>query len=196
MKDILKETASVRRNNQAHFKQTEQPKEEEEEKLIKEEKRNRPKEGNLSQIIYKNPNTSEINNKDYLVNDYIGKECLYWTNEYRKEKGLTVLKWEDSIWKTAIIHSENMALKKVSFSHDGFQERVNRLPFVHLSARENLYMCKGQSEYGLAKMAVDGWIKSPGHQANLVALSSHCAIAVFRSGYGEFYLTQIFVHKL
>ena len=47
----------------------------------------------------------------------------------------------------------------------------------------------------IAAMGINGWINSPGHRKNLLSNTSHCAIATFRNGYGEFYLTKIFVRK-
>ena len=84
---------------------------------------------------------------------------------------------------------------KVKFGHGGFNERIKKFRFYFSMAAENVFMCKGYSQYHIATMEVNGWINSPGHRKNLLSNTSHCAIATFRNGYGEFYLTQIFVRK-
>jgi hypothetical protein len=42
----------------------------------------------LSDFDFKNPDSSLVNNKQFKVNDEIGKKCMDLTNEYRKKHGL------------------------------------------------------------------------------------------------------------
>lgn len=111
-------------------------------------------------------------------------------------------RWNDKIWKICFEHSKNMGEYKVKFGHDGFQQRINKVGFYFSSANENVFMCKGYSQYDLAKVkikinivkiAVEGWINSPGHRKNLLSGSTDCAIAVFKNSDGYYYLTQIFM---
>ena len=146
----------------------------------------------LSDLEYKNPS---INNKNIECKDEIGKECLKLTNEFRAKYNLYPLEWDDSIWAIAITHSKNMADGLVPFSHEGFNERVNQFNFTYYKACENVYMCQGYSQYSIAENAVKGWINSPGHKKNLLSDTTHCAIAVYKNNYGEFYLTQLFALK-
>ena len=143
----------------------------------------------LQDLEYKNP----IN--DMKCDDNIGKKCLELTNEFRRKNGLSILEWDDNIWRIAYIHSKNMGEGKVPFGHKGFNERINSFPFSFSRACENVYMCQGLSQYNLAENAVNGWINSPGHRKNLLSYTSHCAIAVYRNNYGSFYLTQLFALK-
>ena len=143
----------------------------------------------LSDVEYKNP-SNELENKDE-----IGKACLKLTNEFRAKYKLPELEWDNSIWAIAYSHSKNMGDGIVPFGHKGFNERVNKFNFRCLKACENVYMCQGYSQYTIAENAVKGWINSPGHKKNLLSDTTHCAIAVYKNNYGEFYLTQLFALK-
>ena len=54
-----------------------------------------------------------------------------------------------------------MGKEKVPFGHDGFDDRMKECPFSFVSFAENVAMNSGHAE--VARVAVDGWIKSPGH---------------------------------
>jgi len=143
----------------------------------------------LSDLDYKNP-SNELESKDE-----IGKACLKLTNEFRAKYKLPLLEWDNSIWSIAYTHSKNMGEGIVPFGHKGFNERVNKFNFSCSKACENVYMCQGYSQYYIAENAVKGWINSPGHKKNLLSDTTHCAIAVYKNNYGEFYLTQLFALK-
>ena len=44
-----------------------------------------------------------------------------------------------------------------------------------------------------AAMAVEGWIKSPGHHQNMVGDFDLTGIAIVQSDRGEYYYTQVFI---
>lgn len=197
IKEILKETAQFRKINYYNNANPSDNKSfnqsfKEEEKVV----------NNVSNrfvtmrdLKFSNPDIDKLNTRNFVIKEEIGRKCLQLTNEFRKRNGKTELEWDDHIWKICYEHSYNMGIGKVKFGHDGFNIRIKKLPFYYSAAFENVYMCQGYSEYVLAEMAVNGWINSPGHRKNLLSYSSHCAIAVFRNNYSEFYLTQIFVKK-
>eukprot|EP01083_Nonionella_stella_P188024 692204_1 len=122
--------------------------------------------------------------------DVIGKEALKWTNEFRKQHGLSELKWHQDLCNIGRVHSQNMSEGKVPFGHDGFNDRVQQYPFRVLSAAENVAMSQGMSD--VARVAVDGWIQSPGHRKNLLSNHNYCGIGVYRGYNGAYYLTQLF----
>ena len=122
--------------------------------------------------------------------DRIGKEALELTNVFRKEQGLPPLKWHQALCDIGKVHSKDMGEGKVPFSHQGFDERVKQYPFRPMSAAENVAMSKGLSD--VAKVAVDGWIDSPGHRKNLLSHHDYCGIGVYRNYDGAYYLTQLF----
>ena len=82
-----------------------------------------------------------------------------------------------------------MADGKVPFGHDGFNERMRKVPFYVRSFSENVaynYGCGDPIE-----TAVRGWINSPGHRKNMLAVNNLCGIAVYCK-YGKFWFTQLF----
>jgi len=120
----------------------------------------------------------------------IGKQALKFTNDFRQQNGLPALSWHQTLAEIGYVHSKNMGDGKAKFSHDGFHDRVAKYPFPSRSAAENLAMNHGLEN--VARVAVDGWIESPGHRKNLLSNHNHCGIGVYRNSSGAFYLTQLF----
>jgi len=120
----------------------------------------------------------------------IARQALDGTNRYRASKGLAPCRWHDGIAKIAAEHAAQMASGAAPFNHDGFDARVRAFPVAHRSAGENLALNSGVAN--VAEAAVDGWIKSPGHEKNLRGSFNLCGIGVARSSNGTFYLTQLF----
>jgi len=123
----------------------------------------------------------------------IGIEALEFTNQFRKNNNLPSLTWHQALCEIGAVHSKNMAEHTVPFGHEGFNERVRRYPFEAISAAENVAMNKGFSSSLVARMAVDGWINSPGHRKNLLINDCKwCGIGVHENADGAWYLTQLF----
>ena len=116
--------------------------------------------------------------------ELIAREALDDTNQYRASRGLAPLRWHGDVARIAAEHAGQMASGTAPFSHDGFNQRVNRYPMPHRGAAENLALTSGDSR--VAKVAVDGWIKSPGHEKNLRGPFNTCGIGVARSATGTF----------
>src|SRR5690606_2491811 len=53
----------------------------------------------------------------------------------------------------------------VPVGHDGFKDRADAIPYPHTSVGENVAMNYGHGSP--PRVAVDGWIKSPGHRKNV-----------------------------
>lgn len=84
-----------------------------------------------------------------------------------------------------------MALGQVAFGHDGFKNRFRRFPFrLTRKGAENVAMNHGLGDVG--KVAVDGWIQSPGHRKNMVGGFNYMGIGVAQAANGAWYLTQLF----
>jgi uncharacterized protein YkwD len=130
-----------------------------------------------------------IENTLYDV-DRIGKEALKYTNEFRAKHGLPPLKWSQPIANIGKKHSKDMGDGKVPFGHEGFNKRVKEYPVPPQSAAENVAWNSNVSD--VARVAVDGWIKSPGHRKNLLSNHTYCGIGVYRNSSNAFYLTQLF----
>lgn len=119
----------------------------------------------------------------------IARQALDGTNRYRASKGLAPLRWNEGIAQIAAEHAAQMAAGQMPFNHDGFNQRASRFPLAHSGAGENLAMSHGYSE--VAQTAVDGWIKSPGHEKNLRGQFNVCGIGCACSN-GKWYTTQLF----
>jgi uncharacterized protein YkwD len=99
--------------------------------------------------------------------------------------------WNQNLADIAQEHAMAMASRTAPFSHDGFDQRRDRVSFPCSSFAENLAYNHGV--YEVAKVAVNGWIESSGHRKNLLGLFDVCGIGVSRSSSdGSFYLTQLF----
>lgn len=113
-------------------------------------------------------------------------------NRYRASKGLKPLQLNESISKQARIHSQNMASNKVAFGHGGFDARIKSIPISYRAAAENVAYNKGHSDP--ATQAVQGWLKSSGHLANIEGKNYNLTgIGVATSRDGKVYFTQIFL---
>ncbi|AFY76115.1 uncharacterized protein with SCP/PR1 domains [Pleurocapsa sp. PCC 7327] len=116
-------------------------------------------------------------------------------NRYRQTRKLPPLKLNSDISRYARIHSERMAAGIVSFSHDGFEKRVQSIGQIipYEQAAENLSVNVGYIDP--VKVAVQGWIASSGHRKNLEGEFDLTGIGVARNASGEYYFTQIFLKQ-
>jgi uncharacterized protein YkwD len=116
-------------------------------------------------------------------------------NQYRGDKGLPALELSDIITTQARQHSRNMADGTVTFSHDGFPQRVDAIKtqIEVAAAGENVAMNSGYTDP--AKVSVDGWIDSDGHRANIEGDYDLTGIGVAQSSTGGYFLTQIFIKR-
>lgn len=121
------------------------------------------------------------------------KSVFAQVNQYRQSQYLPALKWDNNIAQQARIHAQKMASGEATFSHDGFQERVQvilqQIPLK--SAAENLANNFGYSNPG--EQAVEGWINSPGHQKNMIGDYDLTGIGVAKNSEGTYYFNQIFI---
>merc|ERR1719159_889762 len=131
---------------------------------------------------------SELVSRSY-DGELISRQALDGTNRYRASKGLPPCRWHAGIARIAAEHAASMASGAAPFSHDGFNARVSRFP-AQRGAGENLALSSGVAD--VAGTAVDGWIKSPGHEKNLRGNWNVCGIGTARSANGTFYTTQLF----
>jgi len=125
---------------------------------------------------------------------FLGRKALDDTNVFRGQQHAPPLRWSQALADIATGHAQQMARGEMPFSHKGFDERVRRYPFPHMSAAENLAMNGGVAD--AAGMAVQGWINSPGHRKNLLGAFDLCGIGVARSAGGQFFFTQLFARTV
>lgn len=121
------------------------------------------------------------------------KEILFYINKYRQGKSLPALQMNMVISDQAEKHSEEMAEKKMSFGHDGFQDRVRnmiaRLGTLRASAENVAYGELSPEE------VVGLWIRSPGHRKNIEGNYTLTGIGTAKAKDGTIYFTQIFSIK-
>jgi uncharacterized protein YkwD len=125
--------------------------------------------------------------------DDMTAEIMQYINEYRAQKGLGSLKFNQSIAEDAEVHSRNMACKRVPFGHTGFNDRASDLS----KKVQPFYGCAENVAYGpvTAKEVVQMWLHSPGHRKNIEGDYNMSGIGVARGNDGALYFTQIFVNK-
>ena len=116
-------------------------------------------------------------------------------NQYRQKLNLPPLTLDPVISEQSRIHSQNMADGKVPFSHDGFESRVKAIAMEipYSKAAENVAYNQGYSDP--VSVAVEGWIKSPGHRQNMEGDFNLTGVGIAVNSKGEYYFTQIFILK-
>lgn len=114
-------------------------------------------------------------------------------NQYRQAQNLPPLTVDPRISNQARKHSEAMARGEMTFSHDGFDERIKAIgqSLSYRSAAENLAYNMGYRDPVVR--AVEGWIGSPGHQQNMVGGYDLTGIGIAKNAKGEYYYSQIFI---
>lgn len=113
-------------------------------------------------------------------------------NSYRAAKGLGALTIANVIVTQARIHSGNMAAGRTPLDHVGFEGRVAeiRKTIALTSSGENVAFNAGFDDP--ATKAVQDWLNSPGHRANIEGDFNITGIGVAKNSQGEYYFTQIF----
>ena len=95
-------------------------------------------------------------------------------NQVRQQQGLGTLEVNVSLQGAAATHSQQMwdgnffGHTNPSDSSDTLSHRLQSSGMASLVAAENLFRCEGYNPNQLAQQAVDSWLASPGHRANLL----------------------------
>ena len=122
--------------------------------------------------------------------DDIRDDVLTATNNERQKKGLRPLVINEGLNRIAQGHSDNMAKKKVPFSHDGFQQRYTAARAV----LKDVYSCAENVSFGprTGQVAVDSWMGSKHHKDNILGDFTTIGIGVAVDNNGTHYFTQFF----
>ena len=113
-------------------------------------------------------------------------------NDYRASKGLNTLQVVNHISFKSEEHNEYMIDNNV-VNHDYFEQRSNNIIQVLGAERvgENIAY-----NYGTAEAAMNAWLNSPGHKANIVGDYTHIGISVsVDPATGRKYYTNMFMKK-
>ena len=114
-------------------------------------------------------------------------------NQYRASQNLPALTRNSTIDNQARIHSQNMASGRVAFGHNGFSGRVAATGIAYSRVAENVAYNQGHQDP--ADRAVQGWLNSSGHRANIRGNYNQTGIGVARNNRGQIYFTQIFLRS-
>lgn len=122
------------------------------------------------------------------------KQLIELINVERQKNERKPLKECSALTKVARKHSQNMADKKVSFGHDGFDERFDEVK--NLKVRkfgENVAYSYNVKNH--LQTAVTGWMNSKGHRENILDDFSETGIGIAFDKKGTFYVTQLFATR-
>ncbi len=118
-------------------------------------------------------------------------------NEQRCRAKLPPLVWREDVARAARDHSKNMAERNF-FDHEdprlgNVDKRLNRFRVPWRACGENIFMLHGYENP--AQVAVQGWMESPGHRANILQKEfTHAGVGVvYCPRDRRYYLTQIFI---
>lgn len=136
-------------------------------------------------------------NKAY--NEAMEREILVLVNKERKKNRLPALVVARDIHWLAREHSQDMAyrtkLTHHSINGDLVDERANRASVDWQTIAENVARNKGFDD-PVAK-AMEGWLKSPGHRANILNTDvRETGIGVVTGSDGYTYFTQVFIQRM
>lgn len=128
------------------------------------------------------------------IHELINEERL---NTAKHGIELRALRLQSTLISVARAHSQDM-LDNNYFAHqdlDGGQvwDRVADAGVDYDSVGENLYQSFGISKARFAESAVDGWIDSPGHYANILTSFEFTGIGVADNG-DLYIVTQVFLN--
>jgi uncharacterized protein YkwD len=119
-------------------------------------------------------------------------------NEIRQQEGLNALQPNGALAEVARQYSQRMAEEDffghISPTGDSPAERVAKANLPYWSVGENLFTSTNAPDP--ASLAVQSWMDSPGHRANIVRSHfTETGIGVWQRG-SSFYFTQLFMRPL
>lgn len=121
-------------------------------------------------------------------------EVFHLINKARATQALKALRWASTPAHLARKHSLNMAKGLVPFGHEGVNERfaeiMRKIPSTTNMGENVAFNFRFPNP---AQQAVDGWLSSPGHYANIMGDYNLAGVGVAKNVKGEYYFTQMFV---
>lgn len=118
-------------------------------------------------------------------------------NQVRQKNGLSLLENNEKLALVARYYSRQMAEKNF-FSHTGadgstLQDRVRAGGIPYWMVGENLF--KSRNVPQPVPASIEGWMKSPGHRANILRpVFTETGVGVWRVG-NTYYITQLFLRR-
>jgi uncharacterized protein YkwD len=126
-------------------------------------------------------------------------EILGLVNQQRVRSGLAPLKFSARLAVVARGHSYDMAMRHylAHNSPDGVApaDRISGVGIGYRTVGENIYMDENADTGDVPQRAMNGWLKSPEHLANIVSGKfTETGVGIAHSADGSTYVTQDFVH--
>jgi uncharacterized protein YkwD len=147
----------------------------------------------LPSCAQRNTNASSVSYDISADFTSLQNDILKLVNKHRTAIGLNALQLNDDATTEATKHSSDMAKGRMSFGHDGYDERMQ-----HLNQKLGALHATGENvAYGKinAGQVMDMWLHSPGHKKNIEGNFSMIGIGIAKSRNGYLYFTQIFLLK-
>ena len=124
--------------------------------------------------------------------EQLEREVYGRVNAYRQSRGLPALAMDRKMRALAREHSRWMA-RRTNLTHRGSGARFRRLqgdPTSLVSFAENVAYNLGHANP--ARVAVDGWLRSPGHHQNIMRRDDQLTgVGVAQARDGSWYFTQL-----
>jgi uncharacterized protein YkwD len=125
-------------------------------------------------------------------------EILGLVNRERVRSGLPPLKFSPRLAVIARGHSYDMAMRHylAHSSPDGVApaDRISGVGIDYRAVGENIYMDDDADSAGVPRRAMNGWLKSPDHLANIVSGKfTETGVGIAQSADGATYVTQDFL---
>lgn len=149
------------------------------------------------------PGEGEINNNDDTFNikikpnelPQLEKNIYELVNQHRLNLGLSKLAWSNTIAKQCRNHSVDMALKNISYGHQGFQERIEtiRHNFPNAAGVENI--AKHSNSNNLAEKVVEEWVANLPERKRIEGNFQTTGVGVAKDANENFYFTQILINQ-
>lgn len=116
-------------------------------------------------------------------------------NVERQENGLAPLAGNDVLHDVARTYSRRMA-EESFFSHDSpsgdsVKERVEARGLRYRAVGENLFQAVHVPSGDVPRVAVEGWMNSPGHRGNILGAYEQTGVGAWQVG-NSIYVTQVF----
>jgi uncharacterized protein YkwD len=125
-------------------------------------------------------------------------EILGLVNQERARAGQQPLKFSPQLAIIARGHSYDMAMRHylAHESPDGVApaDRISGFGIGYRAVGENIYMDDYADSAGVPRRAIDGWLRSPTHRANIVSGKfTETGVGIAQSADGSIYVTQDFI---
>lgn len=124
------------------------------------------------------------------------QEVYDQVNQYRATQGLPPLQLDSRISDQEQTYAQTMAEAGYPLNHQGLAQRAETLrqaiPHSSYSYGENEYFCYGSGCSATA--AVQWWLSSPGHRANILGQYELTGIGVAKDANGQYFFAQMFFH--